>query len=376
MLRYAREHGLPAIAMCVSTTYGGGDWGRTPHGAIIAGAAFGKLPFVMNGIELEAVGVDDAARALILAAEKGRVGERYLDLGEDDHQRRGGPHRRRGGRGGAARPSRFRWRCRTRWRPWAPPRRGCAAPTNSSRWLVAADARRGAGRLRQGPTRIGLGAKAGRGVDSRGGAVLGGPAGRQAQEQAGRLTGLAWSDVTEKLHVDLSGAPQTMLATFYAKALDADLEKPILGDRWAKEIVDRIDYDWSKTTITARNSPAVTTRSAHFDNWARQFLAVHPEAIVLHLGCGLDSRYYRLDPGPGVEWYDVDYPDVADLRRQLFPAREHCHIVAASVTDPAWLADVPADRPDADDRRGADHVPHRGGRRRAAAPHRRARSVG
>jgi dihydroflavonol-4-reductase len=78
VLKYAKEHGLPAVAMCVSTTYGSGDWGRTPHGAIIAGAAFGKLPFVMSGIELEAVGVDDAARAMILAAEHGRVGERYL----------------------------------------------------------------------------------------------------------------------------------------------------------------------------------------------------------------------------------------------------------------------------------------------------------
>lgn len=78
VLEYARDRGLPAVAMCVSTTYGGRDWGRTPHGAIIAGAAFGKLPFVMGGIELEAVGIDDAARALILAAEKGRVGERYL----------------------------------------------------------------------------------------------------------------------------------------------------------------------------------------------------------------------------------------------------------------------------------------------------------
>jgi dihydroflavonol-4-reductase len=78
VLEYARERGLPAVAMCVSTTYGGRDWGRTPHGAIIAGAAFGKLPFVMGGIELEAVGIDDAARALILAAEKGRPGERYL----------------------------------------------------------------------------------------------------------------------------------------------------------------------------------------------------------------------------------------------------------------------------------------------------------
>src|ERR1700694_51857 len=78
VLRYAAASGLPAVAMCVSTTYGSGDWGRTPHGAIIAGAAFGKLPFVMSGIELEAVGVDDAARAMILAAERGRVGERYL----------------------------------------------------------------------------------------------------------------------------------------------------------------------------------------------------------------------------------------------------------------------------------------------------------
>lgn len=78
VMRYVAEAGLPAVAMCVSTTYGSGDWGGTPHGAFIAGAVFGKLPFLMNGIQLEVVGVDDAARAMILAAERGRVGERYL----------------------------------------------------------------------------------------------------------------------------------------------------------------------------------------------------------------------------------------------------------------------------------------------------------
>ncbi|MFG1934944.1 class I SAM-dependent methyltransferase [Mycobacterium sp. NPDC048908] len=135
-----------------------------------------------------------------------------------------------------------------------------------------------------------------------------------------------------------------MLATFYAKALDASLDRPVLGDRFAKDIVDRIDYDWTKTSITASTSPAVTTRSAHFDRWARQFLAVHSEAVVLHLGCGLDARFLRLDPGPGVEWYDVDYPEVADLRRQLYPARDHYHLIAASVTDPAWFAEIPCGR--------------------------------
>lgn len=78
VLRYAANAGLPAVAMCVSTTYGDGDWGRTPHGAFIAGAVFGKLPFLMDGIGLEAVGVDDAAQAMILAAERGRNGQRYL----------------------------------------------------------------------------------------------------------------------------------------------------------------------------------------------------------------------------------------------------------------------------------------------------------
>lgn len=151
--------------------------------------------------------------------------------------------------------------------------------------------------------------------------------------------------MTEKLKVDLRGAPQTMLATFYAKALDADLPNSVLHDTWARDIVDRIEYDWSQTSITAANSPAVTTRSAHFDRWARQFLAMHPEAVVLHLGCGLDSRFFRLAPGPGIEWYDIDYPDVARLRTQLYPAAEHYHVVSASVTDPAWLQGIPTDRP-------------------------------
>jgi dihydroflavonol-4-reductase len=78
VLDYAAEKGLPAVAMCVSTTYGDGDWGRTPHGAFIAGAVFGKLPFLMDGIALEAVGVEDAAKALLIAAERGRNGERYI----------------------------------------------------------------------------------------------------------------------------------------------------------------------------------------------------------------------------------------------------------------------------------------------------------
>lgn len=145
--------------------------------------------------------------------------------------------------------------------------------------------------------------------------------------------------------VDLRGAPETMLATLYAKALDADAPRSILNDGFARDIVARIDYDWSRTGIKPQNAPSVTLRAKHFDTWTKQFLAVHRDAVVVHLGCGLDSRCFRLDPGPGVEWFDVDYPEVAALRKQFYPRREHCHVVAASVTDPEWLTSVPSDRP-------------------------------
>ncbi len=92
-----------------------------------------------------------------------------------------------------------------------------------------------------------------------------------------------------------------MLATLHARALDADAGTTVLGDTFAKELVSRIDYDWRKTGVTARNASAGTVRSMQFDNWARQFLARRHRAVVLHLGCGLDDRVLRLDPGPDVE---------------------------------------------------------------------------
>jgi len=151
--------------------------------------------------------------------------------------------------------------------------------------------------------------------------------------------------VTEKVAVDLSGPAQTMLTTLYCKALDADWDQPILGDVFAKEAVARIDYDWSKLKVADRWTPLVTVRTAQFDVWAAQFLAAHRDAAVIHLGCGLDSRVFRLNPGPGVEWYDVDYPAVISLRERVFPSRPHYHLVATPATDPSWLEQIPADRP-------------------------------
>ena len=77
LLSYTRDKGLPGVAMCISTTYGPGDWAPTPHGSLLALVAKGRFPFYF-GYSSEVVGIEDAARAMLLAAECGRNGERYI----------------------------------------------------------------------------------------------------------------------------------------------------------------------------------------------------------------------------------------------------------------------------------------------------------
>jgi dihydroflavonol-4-reductase len=78
VLQYFRGRGLPAVAMCVSNTYGPGDWAPTPHGGLLAMAAAGKMPVHLDGWKSEVVGIEDAANALVLAGDRGRPGERYI----------------------------------------------------------------------------------------------------------------------------------------------------------------------------------------------------------------------------------------------------------------------------------------------------------
>lgn len=147
--------------------------------------------------------------------------------------------------------------------------------------------------------------------------------------------------------VDFTGVQSTMLITLFLRALDYKETEPILGDHFAAEAVDRIDYDWTKVdkpNIT-RNRFGVALRAKQFDNWAADFLRRNADATVLHLACGVDSRAFRIDLPAGVRWFDVDLPDVMELRRKLYAEADGYRMIAASVTDAAWLAEIPADKP-------------------------------
>lgn len=145
--------------------------------------------------------------------------------------------------------------------------------------------------------------------------------------------------------VQLRQEQWTMLWTLTMHAHDAAAPQPILGDRFAADLLDRVDEPPDLGVGLGGSTPLVCTRARLIDDAARAFLARHDEAVVLHLGCGLDSRVLRLDPGPGVRWFDVDQEPVIELRRQLYDDREGATTIAASVTDPGWWSQVPDDVP-------------------------------
>src|SRR5262249_24210603 len=93
------------------------------------------------------------------------------------------------------------------------------------------------------------------------------------------------------------------------------------------------------------NQYMVTMRAKQLDDWCIDFLRRHPNAVVLHLGCGMDTRAFRLHPPETVEWFDVDQPNVIALRRKLYDERDGYRMIGSSVTDETALQEIPTGRP-------------------------------
>jgi O-methyltransferase involved in polyketide biosynthesis len=111
-------------------------------------------------------------------------------------------------------------------------------------------------------------------------------------------------------------------------------------------LVDRIDFDFPRVALHGHDHVLTAMRVREFDRRAQDFLARHPQAVVVQIGCGLDTRFERVDSGQ-VVWYDLDLPQVIAQRRQLITETERCRFLGCSVFDESWLdaVSVHAQRP-------------------------------
>ena len=130
--------------------------------------------------------------------------------------------------------------------------------------------------------------------------------------------------------VKLSGVPETMLQTVYARAKESR-GRGAIRDLKAEEIIDRIDYDFSLADKDAAMHSGVIARTIVLDRLVKEWLAKNPGAVVLNIACGLDTRCYRMEGYS--HWYNLDLPETIAVREKLLPEDGVISQIAMSAMD-------------------------------------------
>src|SRR5512136_480639 len=153
--------------------------------------------------------------------------------------------------------------------------------------------------------------------------------------------------MSETTHQDLSGVAETLLITLYVRAMESQRPDALIKDDKAVALVTQMDSDFSRVkqiSMDEDDKVAIILRNREFDRYVQDFLARYPKGVVVHIGCGLDARFERVDNGQ-VEWYDLDLPDVIELRRKFIGDEGgRYHLLGCSALEDAWLDTVSAHR--------------------------------
>ena len=155
--------------------------------------------------------------------------------------------------------------------------------------------------------------------------------------------------MSENTNQGLSGVAETLLMTLYIRAMESQRPDALIKDEKAVALVTNMSYDFDRirqVKMDEDDNVGVILRNLEFDRQVRDFMTRHPDAVVVHIGCGLDSRFERVAERNGkVEWYDLDLPEVIEQRRKFIGDEgKRYHLLAGSVFDIAWLDKVSVHR--------------------------------
>ena len=131
---------------------------------------------------------------------------------------------------------------------------------------------------------------------------------------------------------------KTLYIPLYGKA-HVSAKGIILQDKKAEEI-------WSASNFTLKGkskskwlSYYMGMRASVFDLWSKEKLKENKDSIVIHIGCGLDSRVLRVNHHNAI-WYDVDFPSVITERHKHYKESDTYHMIGGDAKDPSWLTDI------------------------------------
>lgn len=132
----------------------------------------------------------------------------------------------------------------------------------------------------------------------------------------------------------------TTLIPLWAKAVESVSEDPILEDKHALQLLKQLGYDLDYYSKKKQNTSQVgcCLRAKWIDDETLKFIAEHPSCNIIQLGAGIDDRFRRIGMPANVNhWYDLDLPEVAEMRRQVIPQVKRCEILAMDMFDTTWM---------------------------------------
>jgi len=142
----------------------------------------------------------------------------------------------------------------------------------------------------------------------------------------------------EKITLELGDIQKTLLLPLWGRAIETQKKKPFLIDKTALSIIQSIPYDFTTITqnISKISQVSWIARSIYFDEKIVAFIDQYPEATIINVGCGLDTTFDRIDNGK-LHWFDLDLPDVIQLRKIYISETERRRFISASVFDKNWF---------------------------------------
>ena len=136
--------------------------------------------------------------------------------------------------------------------------------------------------------------------------------------------------------IKLSGVPETMLQTVYARAKESR-GRGAIHDAKAEEIIEKLDYDFSLADKDTAMRSGVIARTIVLDKLTKSWLASHPGAVVVNIACGLDTRCYRMSGY--AHWYNLDLPETMAVREKLLPESGTISQIAMSAMED-WGSEI------------------------------------
>ncbi len=139
------------------------------------------------------------------------------------------------------------------------------------------------------------------------------------------------------------GVPSTLFLVLWAQYLESKSPNGMIQDSKVIEMVESLDYDFSKYRLTLDDRLGVAIRKKLIVREIQKFILQNPNGIIVNLGCGLDT-YYEVFKHTNIIWYDLDLPPVIALKTHFFPETEKLKFICKSVMDFNWMQEIPKNK--------------------------------